>query len=165
MAAAPVTGTTLAEVLRWRAAQDGDRIAYTFLADGSADARSMTWSQLDRRARALAAALIQRGACGQPALLALPSGLAFIESLFGCWYAGAIALPVSLPRHHKVRHRLHGIVGDAGARFAIGTRETRERLNTDGIEHSTAGELAWIDADSMCDPPPALSNPASTTVT
>jgi len=149
----------LAEVVRRRAAHDGDRIAYTFLADGSVDARSMSWSQLDRRARALATALIQRGAFGQPALLALPSGLAFIESLFGCWYAGAIALPVSLPRHQRVRHRLHGIVADAGARFAIGTLETRQRLNTDGIEHSLAGELEWIDPDTACDPPAGAAEP------
>jgi acyl-CoA synthetase (AMP-forming)/AMP-acid ligase II len=153
----PSSAATLAEVVRRRAQTDGDRIAYTFLADDSS-ARSMTWSQLDRRASVIAAALLQRGAASQPVLLALPSGLAFIESLFGCWYAGAIALPVSLPRHQRTRHRLHRIIADAGARLAIGTRETRMRLDSEAIDQAANGTLTWIDP-AASDPPASSTDP------
>jgi acyl-CoA synthetase (AMP-forming)/AMP-acid ligase II len=139
---------TLAEIVRRRAeGPDADRVAYTFLADGAADARSITWAQLHRRAGAIGAALRERGAAGQPVLLALPSGLAFVESLFGCWHAGAVAVPVSLPRHQRVKHRLHGIVADAGARFAIATADTRQRLEAADAEDATFAGLTWVDPD------------------
>ncbi len=134
--------TTLAQVSRQRAAQFADQTAYIFLADGASDARSMTWGQLDARAAALAAALRERGASGKRILLALPSGLTFIESLFACWYAGAAAIPVSLPRHQRTRHRLDGIIAHAQADFAIAHDEARQRICTgdDGTGH----QMIWI---------------------
>jgi acyl-CoA synthetase (AMP-forming)/AMP-acid ligase II len=142
------TETNLAEVLHRRAIQAPNGIAYTFLADGAADARSLTWSELDVRAAAIAATLRDRKATGQPILLALPSGLAFVESLFACWYAGAIAVPISIPRHQRLKHRLDRILADAGARFGIASAATRDLL-----QHPDAH---WID------PTVARETPAST---
>ncbi len=142
---------TLADIVRGRAASGADDIAYTFLADGAADARSLTWSQLDRRASQLSALLRRQGAAGEPVLLALPSGLGFVESLFACWYAGAIAVPVSLPLHHRLKHRLDSIIADARARFAIGSVRTRERLSVAGPAGSGAPPLHWIDPDTVDD--------------
>ena len=145
---------TLLHALRRRLAVDGDRIAYTFLADGASDARSLTWSELDRRAAALSARLIGCGGRGQRVLLALPSGLAFVESLFACWYAGAVAVPVSLPRHQRVKHRLDRIVADADAHFAISTADARGRLEAAAPDPSFAASLTWIDAG---DPSPGAA--------
>lgn len=139
------------DIVRRRAAIDADDVAYTFLADGAADARSITWSQLDRRASVVSGLLRQRGAAGEPVLLALPSGLAFVESLFACWYAGAIAVPVSLPLHHRMKHRLDSIIADAGARFVIGSAGTRQRLNVDGTDGTVSPPLQWIDPDMTGD--------------
>ena len=139
---------TLWDIVRRRAVTDPDATAYTFLAD-SAHVHSITWSQLTRRAMALAALLRLQGASGQPVLLALPSGLAFIEWLFGCWHAGAIIVPVSLPRHQRLKHRLEAIVADAGARFAIATATTRQRLQPDHADASAFSALTWIDADAV----------------
>lgn len=147
---APAAGqATLCDVVRERATVNGDSIAYTFLADGGADARSITWSQLDHRASALGALLQQKGAGGERVLLTLPSGLNFIESLFACWYAGAVAVPVSLPRHQRLKHRLDGIIADADARFAIGATGTRQLLDTGG---TSAAYLTWVDVDVPVDP-------------
>jgi acyl-CoA synthetase (AMP-forming)/AMP-acid ligase II len=33
----------------------------------------------------------------ESALLIFPPGLQFIEALFGCWYAGVIAIPAYVP--------------------------------------------------------------------
>ncbi len=149
---------TLAHVLRHRAATTPDTIAYTFLADGAANARSITWSQLHHRAAALAASLQAKNATGQPVLLALPSGLAFVESLFACWYAGAIIVPVSLPRHQRVKHRLHSIIADAGAKFAIGAYDTRERLVADADDPAFAN-VSWIHPDGAHPDSAAFSLP------
>ena len=77
-------------------------------------------------------------------LLLLPSGLAFVEALFGCWYAGAIAVPACLPRHRRVKHRLDLLLADAGAKLAFGNDEIRARLNEDAKD-SSALDLTWID--------------------
>src|SRR4051812_37357892 len=96
---------TLAEVVQRRAVVNGEQIDYTFLDDGTADMRSLTWAALEQKARSIADTLLTHNATGERVLLSLNSGLTFIESLFACWYAGAIAVPVSLPRHHRVKHR------------------------------------------------------------
>jgi acyl-CoA synthetase (AMP-forming)/AMP-acid ligase II len=143
---------TLWDIVRRRAATDPDAAAYTFLADGSADARSITWSQLARRASALGETLRLQGAGGQLVLLALPSGLAFVEWLFACWHAGAIIVPVSLPRHQRLKHRLEAIVADAGALFAIASTATRQSLQLDPSDASAFAALIWIDADAVGTP-------------
>jgi acyl-CoA synthetase (AMP-forming)/AMP-acid ligase II/cytochrome P450 len=143
---------TLLDILLRHASSDPDRIAYTFLVDGATDARSITWSQLARRARARGELLCQQGAIGKPVLLALPSGLAFVEWIFACWYAGAIVVPVSLPRHLRVKHRLEAIIADAGVQFVIATVATRQRLEADRIDAQSTTSLAWIDADAAIDP-------------
>ena len=93
---------------------------------------------------AVALRLLERGAEDKPVLLLLPSGLAFVEALFGCWYAGAIAVPACLPRHRRVKHRLDLLLADAGAKLAFGNDEIRARLIEDAKD-SSALDLTWID--------------------
>jgi acyl-CoA synthetase (AMP-forming)/AMP-acid ligase II len=95
---------------------------------------------LDRRAAAGAARLADAGAAGQPVVLALPSGLEFIEAIFACWYAGAIAVPISLPRHQRAQNRCDHILADAGAHLAIGSADARQRL--------AGASLQWIDLEA-----------------
>jgi acyl-CoA synthetase (AMP-forming)/AMP-acid ligase II len=148
---------TLAHLIQQRAAHEPDRVAYTFLADGAGGVRSLTWAQLHARAGSVAANLLSRGAAKQPVLLALPSSLAFVEALFGCWYAGAIAVPVSLPRHQRVKHRLDRVIADSGAQFAVGNEDSRQRI-------SASDSLTWLgcqDSNDFCQPRADLSDVAA----
>ena len=61
--------STLVDILRWRAAHQGDQKAYTFLADGDAEENSVTYCELDRQARAVGAWLQSSGAVGERVLL------------------------------------------------------------------------------------------------
>jgi acyl-CoA synthetase (AMP-forming)/AMP-acid ligase II len=140
---------TLPGRLHQLAATDPDAPAYTFLGGSDAGSRSITWSQLNQRAAALGSHLISQGATGQPVLLAMKSSLEFVESLFACWYAAAIAVPVSLPRHQRLESRLKGIIADSGVRLAIGTAETREHLSG-GPAHAVP--LTWIAPDAAATP-------------
>ncbi|WP_437811936.1 amino acid adenylation domain-containing protein [Sorangium sp. So ce1078] len=103
---------TLVALLRRRAEQRPSGHAYTFLLDGEADARAMTYGELDRRARALAAELQQGARAGERALLLVPPGLDFIAAFFGCLYAGLIAVPVPLPQRKSGLLRVLAIVRD-----------------------------------------------------
>src|SRR3954449_12586280 len=81
---------TLTAILRLRAAEQGDDLAYAFLADGESIKDQLTYADLDRRAARIGGALRARGACGRPVLLLYPPGLDYVAAFFGCVYAGAI---------------------------------------------------------------------------
>jgi acyl-CoA synthetase (AMP-forming)/AMP-acid ligase II len=139
---------TLPDLLRFRALRDPDGTAYTFLTGSTAGIYSITWSELDARATGHGSLLRGRGAVGKPVLLALPSGLAFVEWLFGCWYAGAIAVPVGLPRHLRVKHRLEVIMTHSGANFVVTKAAVIERLESGHIAAPDVGTVHWIDAEA-----------------
>ncbi|WP_437982708.1 amino acid adenylation domain-containing protein [Sorangium sp. So ce117] len=103
---------TLVALLRRSAEQRPAGHAYTFLLDGEADARAMTYGELDRRARALAAELQAGAQAGDRALLLVPPGLDFIAAFFGCLYAGLVAVPVPLPQRKSGLMRVLAIVRD-----------------------------------------------------
>src|SRR5215207_897919 len=88
---------TLVELLHQRSLQQPDKLGYTFLLDGETSELHLTYGQLERRARAIAAALRFAGTKNERALLLYPPGLDFIEGFFGCLYAGVVAVPVYPP--------------------------------------------------------------------
>ena len=70
--------SSLVEILQWRAARNPDGLAYLFLVDGEEDEVRITYSQLDRRARAIASYLQKQGAEGERAILLFPPGIEYI---------------------------------------------------------------------------------------
>lgn len=107
------------QVLEYQARCRADHVAYRFLDSGEGETDVLTYSELDRRARNLAAALQARRGVGQRVLLAYPSGPDFIIGLFGCFYAGAIAVPAYLPGPGQDSERLKAICADSGAAFVL----------------------------------------------
>lgn len=115
-------------LLQARAAESADLPAYTFLhEDEQTPPSTLTFGQLDRRARAIAAhlqALPSRPAPGERVLILHPSGIDYITGFFGCLYARLVAVPVYPPetgRAHRVMPRLESIAQDAGATIAMTT--------------------------------------------
>ncbi|GIX01631.1 MAG: hypothetical protein KatS3mg112_0568 [Thermogutta sp.] len=86
--------TTLVELLRHRATYQPDDIAFIYLVDGETEEQPITYRELDRQARAIAAWLQTHDLVGERALLLYPPGLDFIAAFFGCLYAGVVAVPV-----------------------------------------------------------------------
>jgi acyl-CoA synthetase (AMP-forming)/AMP-acid ligase II/acyl carrier protein len=113
--------STLVELLRHRAAQDPDRTALTFLADADTIKGTLTYAQLDHKARAIAAMLQSRGLTGERALLVYPPGLDYIAAFFGCLYAGIVAVPTYPPRRNRSSDRLEAIVANAQAAAVLTT--------------------------------------------
>ncbi len=117
-----VPGTTLVEVLRRRAERQGEGLAYTFLLDGETAEAHLTYAELDRRARGLAATLAREGiGAGDRVLLLYPPGLDYIAAFFGCLYAGAVAVPAYPPRSRRPSARLQSIQESAGAKAVLTT--------------------------------------------
>jgi acyl-CoA synthetase (AMP-forming)/AMP-acid ligase II len=145
-------------LLRRRAAEQPGRTAYTFLVDGECEGPSLTYGELDRRARAMAVALRGLGSSpGERALLLFPSGLEFIVAFFGCLYAGAVPVPAVLPTERQLRRalpRLRAMAGDAGARLVL--TESRVAQLAVGLRAQVPGleDLEWIGADALAEASP-----------
>ena len=114
----------LVELLRWRAETQPNKRAYTYLKDGENKEIQLTYGELDKRARAIAVSLQQKGLTGERALLLYPPGLDYISGFFGCLYAGVIAVPAYPPDPNRLNRslpRLQAIVNDAEATIALTT--------------------------------------------
>jgi len=98
--------TTLVDVLRWRALHQPNQLAYTFLVDGETEEISLTYGELDRQVRAIAAKLQALAAPGARALLLYPPGLELIAACLGCLYSGIIAVPFYPPLPARLSHTL-----------------------------------------------------------
>jgi len=104
---------TIAHFLRARAKLSPYRPAYLFLTDGEIESASLTWGELERRARSQASVLRREAAPGDRALLLYPPGLDFIVAFFACLYARVVAVPAYPPRPRRDQPRLRAIVQDA----------------------------------------------------
>ena len=120
---------SLVAVLRARALADPDRRLYTFLADGEREEERLTAAELDRKARAIGAALEGAGLAGQRALLLYPPGLEFVAAFLGCLYGGVAAVPAYPPRSNRNLPRLLAIARDARPAIALTTGELAAKLS------------------------------------
>ena len=88
---------SMVDVLRRQALRAADEEAFLWLENGEREGGRITFSTLDLRARAIAGCALEHGLQGKAVLLAYPSGLDLVAAVFGCFYAGAIAVVAPLP--------------------------------------------------------------------
>jgi len=139
---------TLVDLLRQRAAYRPHDRAFTFLVDGEHEELNITYAELDRKARAVGAWLMDRGMTGKRALLLYPSGLDFIAAFMGCLYGGAIAVPAYPPRKNRSVERIEAIAADAAASVALTTRDVVDRFENLGTTAPSLEHLTWqVDAE------------------
>src|SRR5262245_25631649 len=122
VALGPGPCSSLPELLRERATYQPARVAYTFLLDGESRAAELTYQELDRKARAVAALLTAQTPPGSRALLVYPAGLEFITAFLGCLYANVVAVPTFPPdsgRAQRALPRLRAITNDAQPGLAL----------------------------------------------
>jgi 8-amino-7-oxononanoate synthase len=147
----PVVPTTLVDLLRQRAECQADDRAYTFLVDGESEEVHLTYSELDRQARAIGAWLESQDLNGQRTLLLYPPGLDFIATFFGCLYAEVVAVPAYPPRMNRAPSRIQAIAADAGATVALTTDAVLERVRPLIDQTSDLKGLRWLSTDRIAD--------------
>jgi acyl-CoA synthetase (AMP-forming)/AMP-acid ligase II len=148
----PQNWSTFIELLRSRAAQDPDRRAYTFLVDGDTVEDNITYAELDRQARAIAATLQQTLASGDRALLMFPPGLGFISAFFGCLYSGVIAVPIPFPnpaRLERALPRLRAIVRSATPKAVLTTAPNPDLVARLRAQTPELGDAVWVASDGV----------------
>lgn len=102
-------------MLSRRAALSPHAEAFIWLENGEREAGRLTFSHLDRRARAIAGLALARNLAGERVLLAISDGLELLAALFGCFYAGATAVVAPPLSSRSAVERLRSIVADSSA--------------------------------------------------
>lgn len=142
---------TLVDILQQRAAQEPDRVVYTFLHEGEKPTATLTCRQLDASARAIAAYLRRVAPAGGRALLLYPAGLDFICAFLGCLYAGVIAVPAPLLGTLTVKNsltRLQSIVDDAQASAVLAPGHIVAQLEAAVQELPALAAVPWLATDA-----------------
>jgi len=141
--------STLVELLRHRASQQPEGLAFTFLADGETESNSFTYQDLDRRSRVIAAQLQAWNLSGERALLFYPAGLEYLAAFFGCLYAGVVAVPAYPPRNKRNTPRIASVAVDAQAAIALTTSTSLSPIQSLLSQKANLGNLKWLATDCL----------------
>jgi acyl-CoA synthetase (AMP-forming)/AMP-acid ligase II len=118
---------SLVDLCRQQAETRPDERAFVFLESGVIEGDSLTYSELDRKARSIAVWLRETVRPGARVLLCHPPGLDFVTAFLGCLYADVIAVPAPPVRRPSgdARHaRLMSILADCDAELVLSTEDT-----------------------------------------
>lgn len=140
---------TLVEALQTQAAERGSKIGFTYLAQTHIE---LTYSDLDRRARAIAATLARDCRPGDRVLLLFPPGLEFVTAFFGALYAGLVAVPIYPPAPGGLENalpRLLRIVENAQPRAVLTTIGMIKMAAPIAAFGPRLGDLRWTAVDAV----------------
>jgi acyl-CoA synthetase (AMP-forming)/AMP-acid ligase II/acyl carrier protein len=108
--------TTLPQALRRHSVRQGDRPALTFVSyerDPDGTATTLTYGEVNRRAREVAAALREYCGPGDVAAVLCTPGVDYVMAFLGCLYAGVPAVPLFAPDGYRDNSRLAGLLAGA----------------------------------------------------
>ena len=150
---------SIVELAGWRAREQGDQLAFAFLADGATEAARLTYAELDASARAIASALRGEAARGDRALLVYEAGLDFISALLGCMYAGIIAVPLPAPEASRMQGsiaRLESVMQDCGASLLLGNARTLGLLRDSRRPATDVDAVRWLNTRELARTPAVI---------
>lgn len=140
--------SNLVELACRRANEQPGRTAYVFLQDGENESGRLTFAELDRRARTIAAKLQSMGMTGERALLLYPPGLDYIAGFFGCLYAGVVAVP-AYPPSRRQKSRLLAVLNDAAPAVILTTTELAAKFQNDFLDDLTGPSPVRFATDTV----------------
>ena len=149
MESAPVGIENFVDLLQRRNAERAAHTPFRFLADGENEEINLTYAELDRQARAIAAWLQRTQNPGDRVILIYPPGLEYITSFFGCLYAGVIAVPAYLPRMNRLTSRLLSIVADAKPTLVLTTKKILSDVTKRLAGVPELLSLQWMATDNI----------------
>ncbi len=141
--------TNLVDALRYWTERQAGQVALASWT-GEEIQGQWTYGELELRARTVAARLQEIGVRGERVLLLYPPGLDFAAGLFGCFYAGAIAVPAFPPRRNRNMERIQTISDDCAAKVALTISDVTDRMQ-DGLldEAPRLRDLIWLATDRL----------------
>jgi len=144
-----IQAPSLADVLLQRAQLQPDRLSHVFMDHIDGAQQRLTYRDIDRRARAIAARLQAIGA--DRVLLIYAHGPSFFLAFMACWYAGATPIPVLPPQSRRGIGRVEAILRDSAATHVLSSCELIAKIMPWFQEQGFGSKLAWLDTDSVPD--------------
>jgi acyl-CoA synthetase (AMP-forming)/AMP-acid ligase II len=144
---------SLVEVLQARAQATPESLAFSFLIDGEEEGPRLTFADLDRAARSIAATLRDSAEPGARALLVFEPGIEFVPAFFGCLYAGVLPVPCYPPRLDRLAQSwqaLANLVTDCHPRSVLTTSQLAGGLAR-GLANATKDCLPLMVATDQVD--------------
>jgi 8-amino-7-oxononanoate synthase len=142
---------TLVDLLEYRAAVQPTDVVFRFINSDGREEDVLAFATLQRRARAIAAHLLEHVVPGDRVVLLVPPGLEYVATFFGCLYAGVIAVPAYPPNPRRADPRVARIVADCGARVALVSNAFMARLDGWLALTPELSALTWLDAAPLAD--------------
>lgn len=134
---------TLAHALRRWGAEAPETVAFQQIDRRLATTDLATWGELNAQARAVAGALLSAGTMpGERVLVAARDPLPYVRAILGCFWAGAIAVPLPHGRGRRSAEML------ALARRLCAPRFGLHQLGPTP-ESADGGRLSWIAVDAL----------------
>lgn len=140
--------STLVELLRYRACQQPDQIAYTTLQEGETESGRLTYRELDLQVRAIAGFLQSLKASKKRALLIYQPGLEYVVAFLACLYAGVVAIPAYPPSNQSLS-RLQTIATNAEAMLIMTSAKLFGKLRTYADAKLEFIGLQWVITDEL----------------
>jgi acyl-CoA synthetase (AMP-forming)/AMP-acid ligase II len=144
--------STLIDMLRSRAQSHPDQTAFTFVASEEMGDIPISFGDLDRQARSIAARLQSLKLDGDRILLLYPPGLEFISAFFGCLYAGAVAVPlpfINVVRPGRWADKLRSIIDNSRPRACLTTERSSVKLENLLNQAPDLSSINWLVTDSL----------------
>ena len=144
-----IKAETLVDILRRRAKEKPHQEVYKYLIDGETEETSLTYEQLEQKAKAIAAHLQSICSPQDRVLLLYPSSIDYITAFFGCLYAGVIAIPAYPPRPNRSLNRIHNILHNADTKIALTSTDTLQTLEHQLAKTTELQDLNWITTNTI----------------
>lgn len=120
---------TVLQRLEFNAHQKPDETAFVFLEGIELEEAGVSYGELVKDAKLIAASLLQKVKKGERAILLFPPGLDYIRTLMACFYAGVIAVPLFPPRAREKSHRLANVLIDSEPTLVLSNLSVKPALD------------------------------------
>ena len=145
MPQSPEQAKTLVEVINYWAKRTPNNEVLRFYPQGEGDYSAYNFAELQTRCMSIAENL--KPYHGKRALLFYSSGLAFLEALFACFYAGVIAVPAYPPRRNHNFDRLQALIDDCQPSLVLSSSDVLDYARSICRHTSMRDDLPWLDSN------------------
>jgi acyl-CoA synthetase (AMP-forming)/AMP-acid ligase II len=131
------------ELLQLKAQEQPKDLAFTYLNENGGQEATLSFHELNCRAKAVGGYLQSVAKPGERVLLFFPSGLDFIVSFFGCLYAGLIAIPVFPGKREVSLKNIQRIILDAQVTVCLTNKPIYLKINNFHFQNTHLTNLPW----------------------
>ena len=157
----PTAEASLSTLLRDRAAQQADDVAYTFIdydVDPAGFAETLSWGQVYQRVQVVAEELKLHGSAGDRVAILAPQSLDYIVAFLAALHAGFIGVPLSVPQLGSHDERVSAALRDSEPTVILTTSAVadvvREYAAAGGRSPVRVVEVDALDLDTPVDSEP-----------